>query len=243
MVQISNFSENNPITVLVVDDKELFRQGLVNLLKSRAELEVVGQAANGLEAIDQAHRVQPEVILMDIEMPICDGVRATALIKKELPQINIIALTQSEDDKDLYTAIKAGAVGYLLKDVTLDELVKDIQTVKRGEAVIFPSMAVKLLKEFSQRFEPAEGSGGELNKIPGLSEREREVLNLIAAGATNREIARKLVIAENTAKVHVRNVLDKLHVRNRQQAAALAIKEGLGGPVHGLPAIKGRLEW
>lgn len=243
MVQISNFSDKNPITVLVVDDKELFRQGLSNLLKTRFEVQVVGEAANGFEALEQARRMQPEVILMDIEMPVCDGIRATALIKKELPRINIIALTLSENDRDLYTTIKAGATGYLLKDVTLDELVKGIQTVKRGEAVIFPSMAVKLLREFSQRFEPAEGAEGELSEIPGLSEREREVLNLIAAGATNREIAQKLVIAENTAKVHVRNVLDKLHVRNRQQAAALAVKEGLAGPVHDLPANKDRLGW
>ncbi|MBN9388995.1 MAG: response regulator transcription factor [Chloroflexi bacterium] len=236
MVQISKSSEKTSTRVLVVDDKELFRQGLVNLLESRSEVQVVGQAANGFEALEQARRVLPEVILMDIEMPVCDGVQATVLIKKELPQINIIVLTLSEDDKDLYTAIKAGATGYLLKDVTLDELVKGILTVKRGEAVIFPSMAVKLLKEFNQRFDPTDSTGSEAPETLGLSEREREVLNLIAAGATNREIAQRLVIAENTAKVHVRNVLDKLHVRNRQQAAALAIKEGLVGPVQGFPA-------
>jgi two-component system NarL family response regulator len=236
MTQISNFSEKTSTRVLVVDDKELFRQGLVNLLESRSEVQVVGQAANGLEALEQARRLVPEVILMDIDMPVCDGIRATVLIKKELPRINIIVLTLSEDDKNLYTAIKAGATGYLLKDVTLDELIKGILSVKRGEAVIFPSMAVKLLKEFSQRFEPDEGSGEMLNETLGLSEREREVLNLIAAGATNREIAHRLVIAENTAKVHVRNVLDKLHVRNRQQAVALAIKEGLAAPVHDFPA-------
>lgn len=238
MTPISSSAEKTSTRVLVVDDKELFRQGLVNLLESRSEVEVVGQAANGLEALAQARRLLPEVILMDIEMPVCDGIRATVLIKKELPRINIIVLTLSEDDRNLYTAIKAGATGYLLKDVTLDELTRGIQSVKRGEAVIFPSMAVKLLKEFSQRFEPDEASGEALNEAetPGLSEREREVLNLIAAGATNREIAQRLVIAENTAKVHVRNVLDKLHVRNRQQAAALAIKEGLTAPVRDFPA-------
>ena len=214
-----------PITVLVVDDKELFREGLVSLLARRPEIKVVGQAEDGFEALELARTLSPEIILMDVDMPGCDGVRATQLIKQELPQINIIMLTVSEEDKDLFTAIKAGAKGYLIKDVKIDELLKAIVVVSKGEAVVSPSMAVKLLTEFSNQ--PAPKTVSTKPDKTALSEREREVLRLVAVGSTNRDIAAKLVISENTVKVHLHNILDKLHLRNRQHAAAYAIREGL----------------
>lgn len=216
------------IRLLVVDDKELFREGLVSLLQRRQEIEVVGQAEDGYQALQYARELRPQLILMDVDMPNCNGVRATELIKRELPDINIIMLTVSEEDKDLFTAIKAGAKGYLIKDVKIDELLKAIIVVSRGEAVISPSMAAKLLDEFSQNLlSNPKAISGEKSEKQSLSEREQEVLKLVAVGATNREIADKLVISENTVKVHLHNIMEKLHLRNRQHAAAYAIREGL----------------
>lgn len=224
-------NKKEAISVLVVDDKELFREGLVSLLERRAEVVVVGQAEDGYQALEQARRLNPQIILMDVDMPSCDGIRATQLIKEELPDINIIMLTVSEEDKDLFTAIKAGAKGYLIKDVKIDELLRAIVVVSRGEAVISPSMAVKLLDEFATGGGSSKqlSSGSTLDKPDkqALTERERAVLSLVAVGATNRDIAEKLVISENTVKVHLHNILEKLHLRNRQHAAAYAIREGL----------------
>lgn len=214
------------IRIVVVDDKELFREGLVSLLARRPEIEVVGQAEDGYEALEKARQLKPRLILMDVDMPNCDGVRATQLIKGELPEIDIIMLTVSEEDKDLFTAIKAGAKGYLIKDVKIDELLRAIIAVSRGEAVISPSMAVKLLDEFNVVTSTRLVSNPKAEK-QALSEREREVLSLVAMGATNRDIAEKLVISENTVKVHLHNIMEKLHLRNRQHAAAYAIREGL----------------
>lgn len=215
------------LNLLVVDDKELFREGLVSLLDRRPELKVIGQAEDGYQALQMARELRPHLILMDVDMPNCNGVRATELIKREMPDINIIMLTVSEEDKDLFTAIKAGAKGYLIKDVKIDELLKAILVVSRGEAVISPSMAVKLLDEFSQNQLPLTKTPAERLEKPALSDREQEVLKLVAVGATNREIADKLVISENTVKVHLHNIMEKLHLRNRQHAAAYAIREGL----------------
>jgi two-component system NarL family response regulator len=221
-------SHNGRIRLVVADDKDLFREGLVSLLARRPELEVAGQAADGFQALELARQLRPRIILMDVDMPNCNGVRATELIKEELPQIDIIMLTVSEEDKDLFTAIKAGAKGYLIKDVKIDELLKAIVTVSRGGAVIWPSMAVKLLEEFNMS-NPAVplANANTRNDKQTLSEREREVLRLVAIGATNRDIAEKLVISENTVKVHLHNIMEKLHLRNRQHAAAYAIREGL----------------
>jgi two-component system NarL family response regulator len=221
-------SHTGRIRLLVVDDNELFREGLVSLLQRRQEIEVVGQAEDGYQALQVARELHPQLILMDVDMPNCNGVRATELIKRELSDINIIMLTVSEEDKDLFTAIKAGAKGYLIKDVKIDELLKAIIVVSRGEAVISPSMAAKLLDEFSQNhLPPTKSFAAEKSEKQSLSEREQEVLKLVAVGATNREIADKLVISENTVKVHLHNIMEKLHLRNRQHAAAYAIREGL----------------
>jgi DNA-binding NarL/FixJ family response regulator len=222
-MQISN---DGRITLVVVDDKELFREGLVSLLARRPEVQVVGQAEDGYAALEIARQLQPRLILMDVDMPNCDGVRATQLIKAEFPQIDIIMLTVSEEDKDLFTAIKAGVKGYLIKDVKIDELLKAIVQVSRGGAVISPSMATKLLDEFSTTVTPRPMTPERPEK-QSLSEREREVLQLVAVGSTNRDIAEKLCISENTVKVHLHNIMEKLHLRNRQHAAAYAIREGL----------------
>lgn len=220
-----------PITIVVADDKELFREGLVSLLVRRPELAVIGQTEDGYGALELARQLNPRLVLMDVDMPGCDGVRATELIKAELPQIDIIMLTVSEEDKDLFNAIKAGAKGYIIKDIKVDELVRTIITVNRGGAVIWPSMAIKLLEEFTTSTSSTTPGFEAVSQTkvekPTLSEREREVLKLVAIGATNRDIGEKLVISENTVKVHLHNIMEKLHLRNRQHAAAYAIREGL----------------
>lgn len=228
------------IRLLVVDDKELFREGLVSLLVRRPELEVVGQAEDGYQALELARQLQPRLILMDVDMPNCDGLRAVELIKAELPDTDIIMLTVSEEDKDLFYAVKAGAKGYIIKDIKVDELVKTIITVSRGGAVIWPSLAVKLLEEFSTGSLAQTASNPAYSKSEKqvLSEREREVLKLVAVGATNRDIAEKLVISENTVKVHLHNIMEKLHLRNRQHAAAYAIREGLVTDLERTPKLE-----
>jgi DNA-binding NarL/FixJ family response regulator len=216
----NNNIPNENITILMVDDNELFREGVVSLLSRRPGITIVGQAQDGYQAVLMARQLRPRLILMDVEMPGCNGVQATQLIKAELPDINIIMLTVSEEDKSLFAAIKAGAKGYLIKDVRVDELLKDMLAVNRGEAVIAPSMAVKLLDEFNRVTENKSD-----NQL--LSKREQEVLVLVATGVTNREIAEKLVVTESTIKVHLHNILEKLHLHNRQHVVAYAIEKGL----------------
>lgn len=223
----------SPITIVVVDDKALFREGLVSLLAQYPEVRVVGQARDGYEALEMAGQLNPQVILMDVDMPRCNGIEATRLVKERYQDINIIMLTVSEEDKDLFKAIKVGAKGYLIKDVNVDELLKAVVVVSRGGAVVSPSMAARLLDEFSQVFNrQAEGGKSEGEKQV-LSEREQEVLRLVALGATNRAIAEKLVISENTVKAHLRNIMEKLHLHNRQHAVAYAVREGLTAPNKG----------
>ncbi len=228
----SDTPETAPIRVLVVDDKALFREGLVSLLAHYPEIAVVGQAEDGYKALERARQLQPQLILMDVDMPNCDGIKATRLIKEELPQIDIIMLTVSEEDKNLFTAIKEGAKGYLIKDINVDELIKAIVVVSRGGAVVSPSMAVKLLNEFSNVLSnpkptPAQPTPPTRSDLQTLSDRELEVLRLVATGATNRDIAESLFISENTVKAHLRNIMDKLHLRNRHHAVAYAFREGL----------------
>lgn len=215
---------NNKIRVLVVDDNELFREGLISLLGKYATVYVVGQARDGYEAIQKTRLLRPEVILMDVSMPRMDGVAATEKIKAEHPAVNIAMLTVSEDEADLFSAIRSGARGYLVKSVSIDDLESAIQTVSSGGTIVTPHLAHRLLDEFAKLTHGAKTGPRETES---LTAREREVLELVAKGASNKEIAQRLVIAENTVKVHLRNILDKLHLRNRQQAAALAVQEGL----------------
>ena len=210
------------IKVLVVDDHPIFRQGLISLLQQYPEFETVGQATNGEEAVVIASEVQPDVVVMDVCMPGGDGIAATTALQQALPNVKVIIVTVSDKDEDLFAAIKAGARGYLLKSVSLRELIDSIRLVAQGEAIISPTVAGKLLDEFKQT--DRDQSGKELNG--GLSLREQEVLQLVAQGASNKEIADQLFISETTVKAHLRTILQKLHARNRAEAVALAATKG-----------------
>ena len=206
------------ISVLLVDDHTLFRQGLASVLKDRPNYQVVGHAANGLEAIDLARQLMPDLILMDVHMPVLDGLEATRQIKREMPDVRIVMLTMSEDDQNLFEAIKSGAQGYLLKNTAADELFRFMEGVLEGEASVSGVMAAKMLGEFRKpKTASPEATGNEQ-----LTDREREVLNHVAEGLSNREIAANLQISENTIKKHLRNILAKLQLENRVQAALYA---------------------
>ncbi|MFQ6057297.1 MAG: response regulator [Anaerolineae bacterium] len=210
--------------VLLVDDHILFRKGLASLLAAQEDFEVVGEAGDGLEALERARELMPDLILMDITMPVCDGREATRLIMEEMPYVKIVMLTVSDDDRDLFEAIKAGAQGYLLKKLEPEELFEMLRGVSRGEAPISRLMASKILREFSRqtRLQPRGGEPGS-----ALTDREREVLQLVTEGLSNAEIAEALYITENTVKNHLRNILAKLHLENRVQAAVYAVRKGL----------------
>jgi DNA-binding NarL/FixJ family response regulator len=209
------------VRVLLADDHALFRRGLASLLAGRDDIEVVGEASGGQEAVDRARELMPDVILMDVRMPGITGLEATRLIKEEMPYVRIVILTVSEDDEDLFAALKNGAQGYLLKNIDPEDLIACIHQVQRGEAPLAPPMASKILREFSA---PAAQPG------PALTQRERQVLELVARGDANKEIARHLQISENTVKNHLRNILEKLHLQNRVQAVMYALREGLIAP-------------
>jgi DNA-binding NarL/FixJ family response regulator len=208
--------------ILIADDHILFRKGLAQLLNSQPDFQVIGEAGDGLEAREKARELMPDLILMDIEMPRCDGREATRLIKAELPYITIVILTVSDDEQDLFSAIKNGAQGYLLKKIDPQDLFEQLRGLARGEAAISRLMANKILREFAR-----ESPSAACNTDSLLTDREQQVLLLVARGLTNRDIGAKLVIAENTVKNHLRNILTKLHLENRVQAAAYALREGL----------------
>ena len=213
------------LRVLLADDHPLFRDGLKSLLEARG-IDVVGEASNGREAVTRAARLRPDVVLMDLNMPEMNGLDATRLISAEHPDIKVVVLTASEDDADLFEAIKSGAQGYLFKNLASDELFRLLEGVARGEPALTPNLARKLLREFARPHGTAartdvEGPGA-------LTEREREVLDLLVQGITsNRELAERLVVSENTVKYHLRNILDKLHVQNRAQVVAYAVRHGM----------------
>lgn len=216
------------IRVLLVDDHHLFREGLARILNSQQEFEVVGEATNGLEAVEEARKLEPELILMDVGMPICDGLEATQRIKQELPDVAIVMLTVCDENEKLFEAIRHGAQGYLLKSIRRQEILSLLKGAVRGEAAITTALAGRMLEEFRRlhahdRGEPEEKSGI-------LTEREKEVLILVATGATNREVAEKLCVSIHTIKTHMRNILEKLHVSSRREAASVARREGLISP-------------
>ena len=211
------------VRVLLVDDQTLFRQGLRTLLSTRSEVEVVGDAENGQIALERAAATRPDVVLMDLKMPVLDGVAATRRLRVQLPSCRVVALTTFEDDELVFECLRAGAVGYLLKDAPIARLVEAIQAAARGESVLQPSVASKVLAELS-RLAGSAPAAGELAK---LSERERDVLRLIARGASNKEIAAALFLAEGTVKNHVTSILTKLEVDDRTQAALRARELGL----------------
>ena len=213
------------IQVLIADDHKLFRQGLISLMKTRPDLvNVIGEAKNGKEAIQMAGEFKPDVILMDIYMPEGDGLQATKTIRKKYPDIAVVILTSSEKDGHLYEAVQLGVSGYLLKSLDADELFSMIEGVTKGEAAMTKSMATRLLKGVAQRV--AQEESGDVS----LTEKELLVLRLVASGASNPEIAENLSISINTVKSHIRNILEKLHLTNRTQAATYAIKRGLVSP-------------
>jgi len=213
-----------PITILLVDDQPLFREGLRTLLSVRPDLKVVGEAGDGEEAIKLCRLLKPAVVLMDLQMPVLDGVEATRRLHHEQPDSRVIVLTTFDDDEMVFDGLRAGALGYLLKDAPSEKLAEAIRAAARGESFLQPSIAAKVVAEFARlttkRSPPAQAL------IEPLSDREQEILALIATGATNREIGNQLFLAEGTVKNHVTNVLGKLGVRDRTQAALKAREMG-----------------
>jgi DNA-binding NarL/FixJ family response regulator len=214
------------IGVLLVDDQALFREGLRTLLSMEPEIQVVGEAGNGEAAVEQVRRLRPEVILMDLRMPVLGGVAATRRIRALEPFSQVIVLTTFDDDDDVFDALRAGAVGYLLKDAPREKLVEAIQLAARGESFLQPSIAAKVVAEFS-RLPPPARPAGQASLAEPLSDRELEVLRHLAQGKSNKEIAAALFIAEGTAKNHMTNILGKLGVLDRTQAALRARELGL----------------
>ncbi|MGY1793389.1 response regulator [Geodermatophilus sp. SYSU D00525] len=208
------------VRVLVVDDQALFREALVTLLGARPEVEVAGEAGDGHEALERAAAVRPDVVLMDLHMPVLDGIGATRRLRVEQPHVRVLALTTFDDDEDVFAALRAGALGYLLKDVSSDRLVEAVLSAARGESVLQPSVAAKVVARFAQ-LDDGPRSRPQPLVVP-LSDRELDVLRLLAEGRSNREIARALYLAEGTVKNHVTSVLGKLGARDRTQAALRA---------------------
>ena len=212
-----------PVRVLVVDDQELFRRGLIMLLSGDTDIEVVGEASDGITATELAVKTAPDVILLDVRMPRRTGVEACRGIKEAVPSAKIIMLTVSDEEADLYESVKNGASGYLLKDSSIEEVAQAIRVVNEGQSLISPSMAVKLIDEFKQMSKPEREQGPALR----LTDRELEVLRLVAKGLNNREVAKELFISENTVKNHVRNILEKLQLHSRMEAVMYAMREKL----------------
>jgi len=209
---------------VIADDHDLYRRGMEVVVELDGTARVVGEASNGVDAVEVCSRVQPEVVLMDVRMPGVGGIEACRQIREAVPSARILMLTMSDDESDLFEAIKAGASGYLLKDLPGEEVASAIRRVHDGQAIIPPGMAATLLAEFtrlSQEPQPVTGSA------PLLTDREVEVLRLVARGMANREIADELVISENTVKNHVRNILEKLHLHSRVEAAVYAHRQHL----------------
>jgi len=220
-----------PMRILLVDDHILFRKGLANLLDSQQDVEIIGEAGDGFEGVEKAKTLKPDLILMDVTMPRCNGPEATRLIMREMPDMQIVMLSVSDDDQDLFAAIRAGAMGYLLKSIKPDELFARLRGLAEGEAPINRLMAAKILREFARS--PVQPEPRPADWPQEITEREREVLQCVAKGMSNREIGEALNIAENTVKNHVRSILDKLHLANRAQMAAYAVQTGLNARASG----------
>ena len=206
--------------VMIVDDHALIRKGLRAVLDERPDLVVAGEAVDGLEAIELAQELMPDVILMDVHMPHCNGIEATRRILQKLPHVKIIMLTISDDDQDLFEAVKSGAHGYILKRQEPEQLYQAIENVRSGEPALSPQLVALILAEFQRpdRHGPLQ---------PELSERELDVLQLLVEGLSNREIGERLFITGHTVKLHLHNILEKLHLENRVQAAVYAVRQGI----------------
>ncbi len=214
------------IRVLLADDQALFREGLDTLLSVHKDIQIIGQAANGQEAVDLALKLRPNVILMDMQMPILNGVEATRRLKGSFPECRVIVLTTFDDKETIFDALRAGAVGYLLKDVESVQLAESVRRTVRGESILDPSVAAKVVAEFSRVSSLVTATSSEVLPEP-LSEREIEILRLIASGSNNKEVADAIFITEGTVKNHVTHILGKLSVRDRTQAVLKAKEIGL----------------
>ena len=219
----------DPIRVVIADDHVLYRRGLQLVVSQEEDIEIVGEAGDGKEAVDRTVELLPDVVLMDVRMPHTSGIEACQTIKALVPSTKIIMLTMSDEESDLYEAVKAGANGYLLKDVPGEEIADGVRAVHNGDSLISPSMASKLLAEFAQ-MSRRQGDRPSSVTAPRLTERELEVLRLVARGMANKEIAHQLFISENTVKNHVRNILEKLQLHSRMEAAMYAVRENLLEP-------------
>lgn len=218
-------SKENAIRVMIVDDHALFRRGLQMVLEGEPDIDVVGEASDGHEAVERAELASPDVVLMDVRMPRRSGIEATRQIKDTFPSTHVLMLTISDEEADLYEAIKAGASGYLLKEISIDEVASAVRSVHQGHSLISPSMASKLLTEFASMVKRQDERSHV--PLPRLTERELEVLKLLAKGLNNRDIGAQLFISENTVKNHVRNLLEKLHLHSRMEAVVYAVREKL----------------
>ena len=216
-----------PIRTMIVDDHALFRRGLEMVLEGEPDIDLVGQASDGAEAVEKAAESLPDIVLMDIRMPRSNGIEACRAMKEAAPSAKIVILTISDEEEDLFEAIRAGASGYLLKDIPLDEVADTVRAVHGGQSLINPSMAGKLLTEFAALARRDEEERAQELPAPRLTEREMQVLKLVARGMNNRDIAKELFISENTVKNHVRNILEKLQIHSRMEAVMVAVREKL----------------
>jgi len=216
------------VRVLIADDQALFRRGLYVVLGTEEGIDVVAEAENGEEAVTKAEELAPDVVLMDVRMPRVSGIEAARRIRDLLPTTRILMLTVSDEEDDLYAAIKAGANGYLLKEISVEEVAEAVRAVVQGQSLISPSMASKLLAEFNALARRATQQ--EQYPAPVLTSRELEVLRLVARGMSNKEVAEQLYISENTVKNHVRNILEKLHLHSRMEAVMYAVRKRLLDP-------------
>lgn len=209
--------------ILLVDDHVLFREGLSGLIRSQSDLQVVGQAGDGLEALSLARDLQPDLIVMDIKMPVCDGLEATRLVRGALPDVRILILTVHDEDEKLFEAVKSGANGYLLKNIGSGEFLDGVRAALAGDAVLPPRLASRLLQEFARL--STQAAAQPAAPWADLTPREGEVLNLLATGATDKQIAARLSLSPHTVKSHVRSILNKLHAVNRREAVRLASRQ------------------
>lgn len=212
--------------ILLADDHDLFREGLAGLINAQPDMETIGQANDGLEALMLARDLKPDLIIMDINMPICDGLEAIRLIRADWPDARIVMLTVHEEDHKLFEAVRSGARGYMLKSLHASDFLRGVRAVLSGEAVLPPKLAVHLLDEFARLADRSAPASAAI-EVSDLTAREREVLDLIATGATDKEIANKLSLSLHTVKSHVRNILAKTHAINRRHAARLATRDNL----------------
>ena len=218
----------NKSRIIIADDHELFREGLASLINAQPDMEIIGRAQDGLEVFTLARELKPDLIIMDVNMPISNGLEATRLIHRELPQLSILILTVHEEEEKLFEAVKAGAVGYMLKNADSGRFLEGVRGALNGEAVLPPVLARQLLEEFANLASRPKPSPNE-DTLPILTAREKEVLELIVEGATNLEISDRLSISIYTTKSHVRNILSKLQVVSRHQAVQVALRDGLIG--------------